>query len=154
MKENSIAFSYTDYEYIDENNNKLAIYRKCPRKMSYFRMLLGDSVGCLTVIYDREEVGSIRIPNLKKRNDYALWCVVLKKVRKGLKYNEILSLYRKNFNSGSLSSGRKYKLLKYHYQLHREVNHLSVLASLFFTITNTINYLGNKYIRERKLKQK
>ena len=152
MKNKDILFSYTDYEYIDENNKKLNIYRKSPRKMSYFRMLIGDSIGCLTVIYDQKKIGKINIPNIKKRNDYALWCVILKKIKKGYKYNEILSMYRKNTDSNSLSSGKKYKLLKYHYQMHRKVNNLGVILSIFFTMTNTINYLCNRYIREKKIK--
>ena len=149
MEDNNIYFSYTDYCYIDNDGNDLNRYRKCPPKVSYYRMLLGDSVGCLTVMYNRKAVGKIKIPELKKRNDYALWCLILKKVRIGYKYNEILSMYRKN--SESLSSGRKYKLLKYHYQMHREVNNLNVFSSAFFTITNTIVYLYNRCIRDRKV---
>lgn len=149
MEDNNIYFSYTDYSYIDCIGNDLNKYRKCPKKVSYYRMLLGDSVGCLTVVYNRKAVGKIKIPELKKRNDYALWCVILKKVRVGYKYNEILSMYRKN--NQSLSSGRKYKLLKYHYQMHREVNNLNIVSSAFFTMTNIVVYLCNRCIRDRKV---
>lgn len=149
MEDNDIYFSYTDYSYIDSEGNNLNQYRKCPKKISYFRMLLGDSVGCLTVMYNKDKVGKIKIPDLKKRNDYALWCVILKKVKVGYKYNEILSIYRKS--SESLSSGKKYKLLKYHYRMHREVNKLNVVCSLFFTITNTFNYFINRYIKDRRI---
>ncbi len=150
MEDNNIYFSYTDYSYIDCIGNDLNKYRKCPNKVSYLRMLFGDSVGCLTVMYNRKAVGKIKIPEIKKRNDYALWCVILKKVKVGYKYDEILSLYRKG--NVSLSSGKKYKLLKYHYQLHRKVNNLGFILSLFFTITNTFNYLSNRYIRDRKIR--
>lgn len=149
MEDNKIYFSYTDYCYIDSEGNDLNQYRKCPKKVLYFRMLLGDSVGCLTVMYNRKAVGKIKIPELKKRNDYALWCVILKKVKVGYKYDEILSIYRKS--SQSLSSGKKYKLLKYHYQMHRQINNLNVFLSVFFTITNTLNYICNRYIRDRKV---
>jgi len=149
MQDNDIAFSYTDYEYIDINNKKLNIMRKCPKKVTYFKMLLGDSIGCLTVMYDREKVGNISISNIKKRNDYALWCKVLKKVKVGYKYDCILSLYR--LNSGSLSSGSKIKLLKYHYKMHRKINKFNPITSLFFTFTNGINFIINKKFRERKI---
>lgn len=149
MEENKIYFSYTDYSYIDEKGNNMGIYRKCPRKMSYHRMLLGDSVGCLTVVYNREKVGKINIPKLKKRNDYALWCMVLKKVKIGYKYDDILSLYRKN--TSSLSSGKKHKLLRYHYELHRKINRFNPVKSLILTIFNGMNYLCNKYIREKSI---
>lgn len=147
MKENNIAFSYTDYEYIDENNNQLNIVRKCPKKMSYFRMLFGDSIGCLTVVYDTKKVGKVQIPEIEKRNDYALWCRILKKVRKGYKYDEVLSMYRKS--NSSLSSGKKTHLLKYHYVMHRNINGFNPIVSLFFTGTNGINYILNKVVREK-----
>ena len=150
MMENNYYFTYTDYEYTDDKNNKLNIMRKCPKKMSYFRMLLGDSIGCLTVIYDSKKVGKVNIPNLKKRNDYALWCVILKKIKKGYKYNEVLSLYRKGEDSNSLSSGSKIKLLKYHYKVHHEINKFSKITSLCLTFTNGVNYINNRIIRERK----
>ena len=35
--------------------------------------------------------------------------------------------------------------------MHREVNNLNVFSSAFFTITNTIVYLYNRCIRDRKV---
>ena len=151
MQDNDYGFTYTDYEYIDENDNKLNIIRKCPKKMTYHRMLLGDSVGCLTVIYDSQKAGKINIPTLKKRNDYALWCLVLKKVKKGFKLDEVLSLYRKGDNSNTLSSGSKFKLLKYHYQVHRNINGFNPVKALYFTTANGINYVLNRLFREKKI---
>lgn len=152
MQDNDYAFTYTDYEYIDENDNKFGIYRNCPKSMSYHRMLLGDSVGCLTVIYDSKKTGKVGIPVLKKRNDYALWCIILKIVKKGYKYNEILSMYRKGVHSNGLSGGSKFKLLRYHYIVHRNINKFNPIKALYFTITNGINYIINKIIRERHKK--
>lgn len=150
MEENNIYFSYTDYEYMDQNSKKMNIMRKSPAKVSYFRMLFGDSVGCLTVIYNSDIVGKITIDTIEKRNDYALWCIILKKVKRGYKYPEILSLYRKN--NDSLSSGKKVHLLKYHYQLHRKINAFNPIAALFFTGTNGVNYIANKMIRDRLIR--
>lgn len=152
MQDSNISFSYTDYCYIDANGNELGIVRRCPKKMSYLRMLLGDSVGCLTVIYDSKKVGKIQIPDISKRNDYALWCQILKKVKVGYKYDDVLSYYRKNNNS--LSSGKKVKLLKYHYKMHREINGFNPFVSMFFTITNVINYIMNRVVREKKYTDK
>ena len=149
MQKNGIAFSYTDYEYIDENGKPLNIIRIAPKKMSYIRMLIGDSVGCLTVIYDSSKTGKIKIPTLEKRNDYALWCLILKKIKKGYKYNDSLSLYRKNI--GSLSAGKKTKLLKYHYDMHRKVNQFNPILATFFTLTNGFNYIINKTVREKNI---
>lgn len=150
MEKNNYYFTYTDYEYMSKDGKILNRKRVCPKKVSYFKMLLGDSVGCLTVIYNREKAGLIQIPLLKKRNDYALWCRVLKKVKKGYKYNDVLARYR--ISGNSISSGKKSKLLKYHYQMHIECNGFNPLIAGFLTCTNTINYFINKIFREKNAK--
>ncbi len=150
MEDNKYYFTYTDYEYMDNEGNKLNMKRVCPKTVSYFRMLLGDSVGCLTVVYNREKVGLIQIPLLKKRNDYAMWCKALKKVRTGYKLDGILARYR--ISNNSISSGKKSKLLKYHYQMHRKCNNFGPMLSVFFTISNTLVYITNKLFRDKKSK--
>ena len=89
--------------------------------------------------------------DIKESNayDYALWCKVLKKVKYGYKYNEVLAVYRKSDNS--ISSGSKFKLLKYHYELHRKCNNFNPFFAFFFTVTNIINYFINKLIREKAI---
>lgn len=151
MEKNDYYFSYTDYEYIDEDGKRINIYRNCPKKVSYFNMLLGDSIGCLTVMYNAEKVGKLQIQKLDKRNDYALWCLALKKVKRGYKLDEILSKYRVSNSQQSLSSGKKKKLLKYHYQMHKQVNGFNSIVSLFFTMTNVVNYIFNKKVRDKKI---
>ncbi len=141
MEENKVVFSYGDYNIIDSNTNHNTKYRKSPKKMSYRRMLLGCSVGCLTVMYNKDIVGKITIPNLKKRNDYALWCVILKKVHRGAKYPGILANYSRN--PSGISSGNKTRLIKYHYRMHRQSNHFDPFTSSFFTFTNIVNYIFN-----------
>lgn len=148
MKKNKIAFSYGDYDIFDVVTNKIYKRRICPKKMSYFRMLIGCSVGCLTVAYDKEAVGHIKIPNLPKRNDYALWCAIFKKIKHGLKYPGVLAIYDRS--PGSISSGGKTHLIKYHYRMHRDSNHFNPLIAGFFTLTNIVNYINNITLREKK----
>lgn len=150
MQKEGVDFCYSDYEYIDSDGKSKKIVRRCPNRMTYYRMLIGCSVGCLTVIYNAKKVGDIKIPNLAKRNDYALWCLILKRVRVGKKCPGVLAQYRRT--GGSLSSGKKTSLIKYHYKMHRESNNFAPLVSVFFTATNVINYLSNVMFRDRKVK--
>jgi len=149
MEENNIDFSYTDYEYMNHKGELLNKKRVCPKKVSYLRMLLGDSIGCLTVIYNASKTGLIQIPKIDKRNDYALWCLILKQVKKGCKYDETLSIYR--LNNSSLSSGKKADLLKYHYILHNKINNFNPVVSSFLVCTNVVNYFLNKKVRDKKI---
>lgn len=152
MQKNEIAFSYGDYDIYDVKDKKICRRRTSPKKMSYFRMLIGCSVGCLTVMYDKNAVGHVAIPNLPKRNDYALWCVILKKVRRGLKYPGVLAIYE--HGRGGISSGSKVKLIRYHYRMHREANHFGSIRAGFFTVANVVNYVNNVLVKEKRNKNK
>ena len=151
MKRTGALFSYGDYDICDEATGKIYGWRKCPNKVSYLRMLIGCSVGCLTVMYNKKAVGHISIPNLAKRNDYALWCIILKKVRRGYKYPGNLAIYKKSENS--ISSGNKIFLVKHHYRMHREANEFGPIKAGFFTVMNVMNYMNNIVIHERKNKK-
>ena len=149
MSQNRLKFSYGDYKIVSKNGD-IKKYRKAPHKMSYFRMLLGCSVGCLTVMYSTADVSNIRMPHLAKRNDFALWCLILKRFKYGAKYPGLYAVYDRGKNG--LSSGRKSKLIKYHYQLHRRINGFNPALAAFFTLANICNYLLNIAILERKIK--
>jgi len=142
METKQCDFSFHNYELINENSVCLNVLRKAPRKISYRRALLGCSIGCLSAMYNAERVGKVQIKRLDKRNDDALWFKILKKCKKGYLLDENLALYR--VGNASLSSGKKSKLLKYHYKLYREAQGYSVITSLFFTFTNIIVYFLNK----------
>ena len=148
MEKTGTPFSYGDYKIIQKNHPTK--YRRSPHKMSYRRMLLGCSVGCLTVMYDINKVGKISIPNLEKRNDYALWCVILKRVKYGKKYPGTLATY--NRNSYGISSGKKVHLIKYHYRMHRSANGFNPLIASLLTLTNIINYIYNITFGEKVIK--
>ena len=75
MIDGDIHFSYTNYKVKNSNQVFSKLMKK--RVISKKDMQRINSVGCLTVIYNRLEVGLIQIPNLKKRNDYALWLKIL-----------------------------------------------------------------------------
>jgi len=150
MEKNNIDFSYTNYEQIDENGNKLNIMRTSPKKLTFFRMKLGNSIGCLTVMYNSEKTGLIQIGDIKKRNDYALWLKILEKVKKGYLLDECLSEYRISNNSISHNTS-KFKLVKYHYELFRKLQKYNVVVSSFYTCTNVLVYFWNKLVGEKKI---
>lgn len=133
MVSNAYHFSYTDYEEIDEENRSLGVKVSGPRHINKLGMFFYCWPGCLTVMYDREKVGLIQIPNIKKNNDYAMWLKAIKKANCYL-FKENLAKYRKR--SGSISRGSYTSLIKWHYRLFREVEGSSKLVAAFFTANN------------------
>ena len=128
MQDNDYSFSCTAYEQIDEKNNKLnkTVYPKM--KANYNRILLDCPVGNSTVMYNVDKLGKFEVPNIRKRNDDALWLQIIKKVQYIYGMNDVLMQYRIRANS---ISSNKLSLIKYHWQLYREIEHLSIARSAF-----------------------
>ena len=68
------------------------------------------------------------MPNIRKRNDDALWLQILKKEKFIYGMPDILMKYRIRNNS---ISSNKLSLVKYHWYLYRKIEHLSVIRSVF-----------------------
>lgn len=142
MEENNSHFTYTNYIVVDEISNQRVGLQKTPKEISYQSMLIGNMIGCSTVIFNKDYVGEVKIPLLKKRNDMALWLKILKKTKKGHRVNEGLTFYYKRENS--LSSGNKKELLKYHYQVYNDSEKFGTIKSLFFVSCNVVNLFYKK----------
>ena len=122
-------FSFTAYEQIDEYGTSTDMVCVPPETVDYKKMIrLADPIGNLTAIYDTKRVGKITVPHIKKRNDFALWLQVLKKIDIGYGMSEILASYR--VRSDSLS-GNKLKLIKYHWELYRKIERHSISRSIY-----------------------
>lgn len=128
MRKNKYAITCTSYQKIDEFGNSLNIVNKANDKINYNKLLLENSVGNSTVVYDAQKLGKFEVPNIQKRNDYALWLKILKKADYIYGYEENLMNYR--VRRGSISSN-KLDLIEYHWTLYREIEQLPVLKSFF-----------------------
>ena len=128
MNDNGYAFSCTSYEQIDEDDRPLGKIIKTIKKTDYNRLLLDCPVGNSTVIYDVEKMGKFEVPNIRKRNDDALWLQMLKKEKYIWGMPDVLMKYRIRRNS---ISSNKFSVIKYHWILYREIEHLSIPRSLF-----------------------
>lgn len=128
MEENGYAFSCTAYEQIDEEDVLLGKKIKTIKKTSYNRLLLDCPVGNSTVMYNVEKMGKFEVPNIRKRNDDALWLQMLKKEKYIWGMPDVLMHYRIRKNS---LSNKKLQLIKYHWYLYRKIEHLNVFRSAF-----------------------
>lgn len=133
MKRNNCFFSYTSYREINEENEVVTRCVTGPMYINKIKMYQYCWLGCLTVMYDQNEIGLVQIENLKKNNDYAIWLKVIKKSNCML-CDEVLASYRKR--KGSISNISKFKLIKYHYKLFKDGEHKSILVSVLLTLQN------------------
>lgn len=131
MADNGYAFSCTAYEQIDEDDKLIGKVIKTVKKTDYNRLLLDCPVGNSTVVYDVEKMGKFEVPNIRKRNDDALWLQMLKKEKYIWGMPDVLMKYRIRRNS---ISSNKFKVIKFHWILYREIERLSIPMSVFHIV--------------------
>lgn len=148
MEENNYVFSYTDYELIDEENNKMGIYYTGPMKVSYRKFVRIDYVGTSTVMYKRSVYPDLQIPSdILKRNDDALWLLLSQKAS-CYRLKGIYSQYRRNHSS--ISSGKKSKLYKYHVELYKKLYGFNSFKANLFSIRNIFYYFLKQAFYRKK----
>jgi teichuronic acid biosynthesis glycosyltransferase TuaG len=128
MKENNLAFTYSSYELIDENDNFLGKYIT-KDLITYKELLKTNVIGCLTAIYDIEKLDKVFMPNILKRQDYGLWLKILKQINSTKGILEPLAIYRIRKNS---VSSNKLKAAQYQWKIYREVEKLNFFKSLYY----------------------
>lgn len=139
MTKNQYAFSYHEYDEIDESGNELGVYVSGKEKVSKCEMYMCCWPGCLTVMYDTEKVGLIQIENVAKNNDTAMWLKVVKKSPCYL-LPESLAHYRRRKNS--ITPKPILQRIWAQYPLFRIAEGMNpILASIFVVL----NVFGNAY---------
>jgi len=93
MQKNGYHFSFTDYDMINENGQKLSKLMIAKPVLTYKKALFKNPIGCLTAMYDVDFFGKEYMPVIRKRQDYGLWLKLLKKTD-GYGLNECLASYR------------------------------------------------------------
>ncbi len=149
MAENDYHFSYTYYREMDDNGAPTGVLCTGPKKVGRTKLFAYDYIGCLTVMYERDYVGLIQIPNLKKRNDYAMWLKVVKKCPCYL-YPELLAQYRVR-SSGSVTNRNAgiRKIIKHYYIMYRQSEGMGPVRAIFQTGCNLF-FGALKKLRYRK----
>ncbi len=110
MDKNNYAFTFTSYELIDENGNKLNKYVDSKPKMRYREVLRNTLIYCLTVVVDRDRVGPFEMPLLSHTEDQLTWAEILKRGYVAYGMPEILAQYRISTNSLTSNKAKSAKL--------------------------------------------
>ncbi|WP_374724691.1 glycosyltransferase family 2 protein [Calidifontibacillus erzurumensis] len=128
MKENQIAFSYTQYRNMNESGKPGSVV-SIPDQVTYEDLLKHNVIGCLTVMLDRKVIGKVQMVNLRSRQDYALWLSILKKGYTAYGLQKVLAKYRNVENS---LSSNKIKMARQNWRVYREVENISLIKSLYY----------------------
>ena len=140
MQKKDIAFSYTTYQSISEDGNKLFSFVKAPGIMTYTSYLKNTIIGCLTVVIDRDKTGNFEMPNIRSSHDMALWLLIMKRGFPGYALDENLAKYRFVSNSNTSS---KLRAAKDVWKVYREIEKLS----FFYSTWCFLNYAFNAFLK-------
>jgi len=142
MKKNKYAISFTAYELIDKNNKPLKKIISIPKKVTYYQLLKGNVIGCLTIMINRSLIGEFLMPKIR-HEDYATWLSLLKRGYDAYGINEVLAQYR--YIPTSLS-GNKFKVFKWTWNIYRKHENLSIIKSLYYFINYLIKSIRKHYL--------
>lgn len=143
MRKNKINFSHTSYSIIDEKNNLIG-NQVAVKYISYFDLLKSCNIGLSTVVIKRDIFKKDNFPNLKTKEDYALWLKLAKK-NKIHGFTKVLSSWRRS--KSSLSSSFFQKIFDA-FRVYYKYENLNFFKSIF-----RVFILSNFYLFKR-IKQK
>ncbi len=126
------VLTYTNYREFDSNTGKICekIIR-APATMTAKRIYSDTSIGCLTVMVNRNLSGVFYMPLLTHTEDNITWQEILSRGFTAHRLDDVLSLYREG--NSSLTHG-KIKAAKQQWQTYREYYEFSVQKSLFYFV--------------------
>lgn len=143
MEQHEYAYTYTNYQEIDQYSKERGVFITGPRHITKWGMYAFCWPGCLTVMWDAKKIGDIQISDIKKNNDYAMWLKVARKADCYL-LDECLAKYR--IRVGSISNHSYLSLVRWHYRLFRQAENMNVLSSLLMTGVNIFFGIFKKII--------
>lgn len=132
MQENDCEFSFTGYEFADENGKPSGKKVNVPQTITYKQALRNTIIWTTTVMFDLTKLAKedIHMPNVKSE-DTACWWKVLKQIERAYGMQDVLSYYRRS--SGTLSAN-KFEAIKRVWNLYRNVEkHNLVFSAYCFT---------------------
>lgn len=139
MVERGHAFTYHAYSEMSEEGYDLGVYVSGIQKVSAFAMFACCWPGCLSVMYDAEQIGLVQIRDVRKNNDTAMW---LKVVRKCPCYLLQANLARYRRRANSITPKPLWQRIWAHYPLFRVAEEMNPVVATFWVV---MNVFGNAY---------
>ncbi|MGB7842041.1 MAG: glycosyltransferase family 2 protein [Salinimicrobium sp.] len=131
MRNEKVEVCYSSYELMSEDSNPLNKTVNALENLPFRKLLRANYIGNLTGIYNSGKLGKIYCPLIRKRQDWGLWLLAVRKAggAKGIK--EPLANYRVRKNS---ISRNKWEMLGYNYKVYHKVLGFSTLKSCFWML--------------------
>ncbi|MDO5555280.1 MAG: CDP-glycerol glycerophosphotransferase family protein [Clostridia bacterium] len=149
MQDKDIAFSFSGYDRINEDETKLIRKVNVPNKINYKQALGNTIILTSTVIIDIEKIekNKIQMPKLKIAEDTATWYSILKTGIIAYGYNDYVIKYR--CRKSGISSN-KFKSVINQWKLYKDCEKLNLIQR----IINITMYAKNAVMKRISQKQR
>lgn len=143
MQEKDCAFSFTGYEFADEDGKPNGKKVSVPASITYMQALKNTTIWTSTVMLDTKKLTkqTMHMPNIRRGQDTATWWKILKIVPKADGINEVLSYYRRTTDS---LSANKLTALKRTWHIYRVVEKLGIIPSFYNFTCYVYNAVGRR----------
>jgi teichuronic acid biosynthesis glycosyltransferase TuaG len=133
MQEKDSAFSFTGYEFADENGKPNGKKVYVPKTITYKQALKNTTIFTSTVIFDtnRLRIVDIYMPNIRRGQDTATWWKVLKITDYSHGLIDILTFYRR---SKQTISSNKLVAARRTWHLYRKVENINIIPSVYYFV--------------------
>lgn len=138
MKEKKCAFSYTSYEFADENCKPSGKKVIAKEKLTYKQAMKNNIISTITVMFDLDKINKelLMMPNLQYIEDTASWFKILRNGYVAYGIPNVFSYYRR---TPGTSSSNKFKTLKRVWNLYRKEEKLNIFQSCYYFFMKNIN---------------
>lgn len=129
MKKKEAAFSFTGYEFADENGRGLGKVVHVPETLNYKQALKNTTIFTTTVMFDIDKISKDKLvmPQIKSE-DTALWWRVLREGYLAYGLDENLVRYRR---VGKSLSSNKLEAIRRIWNLYRKAEGLGIFQSMW-----------------------
>lgn len=131
MKKHNAKLVYSSFRRVDAEGKECLRPFLVPKQVTYSDMLVTNSIGCLTGVYDTKKYGKMFLHEElgSLRDDYVYWLEILKKV--GLAYGnqQVLASYRILSTS---QTHDKRKMIRPQFNVYRNILHMNIFKCLYY----------------------
>ena len=141
MQENDYAFTFSSYQQITAEGLKKRVIQA--KRVITGKQILGNTtIGCLTVMLDKNRFGDFSMPNICHMEDNATWQKLLGDGEKGYGIDQVLAYYRVGNDSLTRS---KLLSVKHQWRVYRTYYHFNFLKSFHYFTCYALNAIKKYY---------
>lgn len=140
MERKKLLFTHTSYYVVNEYENRIGKL-EAKKSLNYNDLLKSCDIGLSTVVLDRKLLKIANFPNIKTKEDYALWLSFARNNIHIAGINKYYSSWRKNKNS--LSSNLILKFVN-GFKVYYKYEKKNFILSLLYTARLAMYYINKK----------